>query len=377
MNKSAEKATLTVRALRTLQGETSVYSLFLAGTDLLKVADIARIARGEDHELQGFQRKEIRDHVNAIASYLDSGNKLFPNAIILALAPEVKFTQSRGPADSELTSNHSQAGKLSIPLRPNGERAAWVVDGQQRSLALSKSANGGLSVPIVAFESASIQTLREQFILVNRARPLPQRLIDELLPDTGVDLFPRDLNARQLPSRLCDALNTVSQSPLRGLIRRSSQTGDPNRVVIDTAIVNMIRRSLNNPNGALAVYRSLGHHASDSNSMLRILIDYWSAVKETFPKAWGKPPADSRLMHSAGIAAMGDLFDRIAARASSKKGLRQFFASQLELIAADCAWTGGQWPLIDRSWDEIESTPRDVKMLSQVLVQLYADRSMR
>jgi hypothetical protein len=38
---------------------------------------------------------------------------------------------------------------------------------------------------------------------------------------------------------------------------------------------------------------------------------YISYLKETFPKAWGKPPEESRLMHSAGIIAMGRLMDRV------------------------------------------------------------------
>ena len=148
-------------------------------------------------------------------------------------------------------------------------------------------------------------------------------------------------------------------------------------MVIDTAVVNMIRRSLNSPNGALAVYKSLANDGNDSNAMLKTLVDFWSAVKDTFPNAWGKPPSESRLMHSVGITAMGDLMDRIAARATSKKGMKEFFSDQLKTISEECAWTTGEWPLISRSWDEVENTPRDVKMLSQVLVQLYATRSLR
>lgn len=373
-----QKATnaVVVKALKCQQGKIAIYSLFLTGPDLLNIADIARISRNKNHELQGFQRKEIREHVNEIAHYLNNGGSLFPNAIILALAPEVKFVQSRGPIDKELTSRDVAAGKLTIPMRAAGDRAAWIVDGQQRTLALGKSKRINLPVPVVAFESASTHVLREQFILVNRARPLPQRLIDELLPDTSIDQLPRDLNIRQLPSRLCDALNNTPQSPFRNLIRRSSQT-DANRVVIDTAIVNMIRRSLNNPNGALAVFKAVGHEGNNSTAMLQILIEFWSAVKFAFPSAWAKHPSESRLMHSAGIAAMGDLMDRMAARATTRKSLKEFFISELKLIARDCAWIEGQWPLIDRSWNEIENTPRDVKLLSQVLVQLYASRSLR
>jgi len=376
MNVGSQNTTIKVRSLQTMQGDVSVYLFFMPSAELHKIADIARMERGAKGKLEGFQRKEIRDHVNAIAVYLDKEEVLFPNAIILALSPEVKFKQSRGPA-LETTYNHAQAGQLEIPIRPEGERVAWIVDGQQRTLALKKSKNGSLPVPVVAFEARSIEMQREQFILVNRAKPLPQRLIDELLPETSGILLPRDLSTRKLPSALCDVLNTSKDSPFYGLIRRVSQNKDEGRVIIDTAIISMIKRSLSNPNGALATFRTPGERIGDSAKMGTLLKDYWSAVKEVFPKAWGKDPEESRLMHSAGIIAMGDLMDRIAARATSRRGYKAFFSEELARIAKHCAWTHGAWPKINREWDEIENTNKDIKLLSQILVQLYAERSIQ
>ena len=60
---------------------------------------------------------------------------------------------------------------------------------------------------------------REQFILVNKAKPLPTRLINELLPEVSA-MLPRDLNARRLPSELCNLLNRDSAVAL-------SQLGPP------------------------------------------------------------------------------------------------------------------------------------------------------
>jgi DGQHR domain-containing protein len=70
---------------------------------------------------------------------------------------------------------------------------AWIVDGQQRSLALAKADNPDIAVPVIGFVSDSLAIRREQFILVNKAKPLPTRLINELLPETGDILLPRDL----------------------------------------------------------------------------------------------------------------------------------------------------------------------------------------
>ena len=375
-NRPSEEKILVAPALLATQGRTPVYLLFLPGKDLLEIADISRATRGKKNALEGFQRREIRDHVNEIARYLDNDGTLFPNAIILALEPRLKFTESRGSKADDAIEGIAP-GRLHLPVRPEGHRAAWVVDGQQRSLALKKSKGAELFVPVVAFETASIEVRREQFILVNRARPLPSRLIDELLPETKGVLLPRDLTARRLPSELCDALNTNENSPLRGMIRRASQDAESKGVVTDTAMLNMIRRSLNNPNGALAAFKSLNDKTSDATGMLSTLVDYWTAVRQVFPKAWGKPPSESRLMHSVGIAALGDLMDRIAARIAEPINQRQFFTAELERIAGACAWTSGRWENCDRAWDEFQSTPTDAKLLSQTLVQLYAQRCRR
>jgi len=91
-------ATITVRALRTKQGDgADVYSFFMKGSEIVHVAEISRVARDEEDVLKGFQRKEIQNHVKGIVEYLDKGQILFPNAIILAVSSDVIFKQSRGP----------------------------------------------------------------------------------------------------------------------------------------------------------------------------------------------------------------------------------------------------------------------------------------
>ena len=96
---------------------------------------------------------------------------------------------------------------------------------------------------------------REQFILVNKAKPLPTRLINELLPEVGA-MLPRDLTARRLPSELCNLLNSDPRSPFHNLIRRESDEGKPTAVVTDTALVEAIRQNLKPPMGALSQYRA-------------------------------------------------------------------------------------------------------------------------
>lgn len=357
---------LEVRAVKALQGkDTSTYTFFLKGRQVLKIADVSRISRDESGELKGFQRKEIQNHVSSIVQYLDKGDVIFPNALILAFQGDVEFKQSRGKSPDGPVS-----GTLYLPFSKSGKRAAWIVDGQQRSFALSKTTNKDIMVPVVGFVAPDLGVQREQFVLVNKARPLPKRLINELLPEIGTEL-PSDLKANKIPSELCNHLNNDKNSPFFGLIKRASNEGiSDTAVVTDTAIIDMIKYSKNNY-GALALYKEAGSQTSDVSSMFMTLCIFWSAVKEVFPEAWGKDSRQSRLMHSAGILALGVLMDRIMPRMQKSKDVKADVVKELQKIAPYCCWTSGTWQPWGRNWNEIQNVARDIREFREFLVQLY------
>lgn len=369
--KGRKSSPVSVRALRSRQGPVEIYSFFIPGSEVTKIADISRVERDERDQLKGFQRKEIREHVRSIVHYLNQHDVLFPNAITLAFSPEVRFTRSRGPSPNGIA-GVAQAGILTIPAREEGQRVGWIVDGQQRSLALATSRNDSLPVPVVAFVSDDLQVQREQFILMNKARPLPTRLINELLPETSTVLLPKELASRRIPSQLCSYLMREPRSPFFGLIKRLSDTGKKTAIITDTAIIKMIRNSINSPLGALSPYKSVGDQPADVQSMFRTLCVYWSAVKAVFPDAWGLPPSQSRLMHSAGIEAMGILMDKVLARHAGKRDETHAIKSDLAKFARHCAWTRGSWDILGLEWNEIQNTSRHIRALSDALVRLYA-----
>lgn len=357
---------IKVRALRTKQGENAIYSFFIKGQDIFKVADISRISRDESGQLKGLQRKPIQRHIAGIIEYLKQDNILFPNAIILALGPRIKFNQSRGP-NPEGVVNISEPGVLDLPILPEGTRSAWIVDGQQRSTALSKSQNDSLNVPVIGFECPDIETQRAQFILVNKARPLPRNLIDELLPEINSPM-PSDLSKRKIPSELVNALGRTEGSPFFGMIKRPSDPVEKKGIITDTALIKVTESSLNNY-GALSLYKGVGKIPDDLNGMYEIMYCFWDAVREVFPDAWGLPSTDSRLMHSAGIQAMGNLMDRIVPRMPRNKNLKSNIVLSLTKIRDDCAWTEGEWDF-GMSWNAIQAVPTHIKILSEYLIQL-------
>lgn len=369
---STGRQELVVRALHTTQGEgLDVYAFFIKGGDIVRVADISRIERDAADELKGFQRPEIRQHVKGIVDYLNQGDVLFPNAIILALAPDVKFAASRGSKPAGDT-RVSESGTLTLPIYAEGQRVAWIVDGQQRSIALSQAQHKDLAVPVIGFVSDRLSVQREQFILVNKAKPLPTRLINELLPETATFVLPRDLVARKVPAELVSTLNQDPASPFFRLVKRASDRGTSEAVVTDTALLSLIKSSLSNPLGALAPFKSVGREGGgDVAGMYRILTTYWSAVKAAFPDAWGKDPKQSRLMHSAGLMAMGLLMDAIYARLPPNSEVAAV-QRELEKVAPSCRWTKGTWETLGLAWNELQNTPPHVKKLQDTLVRAYA-----
>ena len=360
---------LILRALRTTQASgIDVYSFFVPGGMVMEIADISRVHYDEMESLQGFQRKEIKNHVNNIVEYLNRMDVLFPNAIILALGQEIDFKQARG-RDPEGITDIADIGTISIPLRSEGNRVAWIVDGQQRSLALTKTNNKSIPVPVIAFLAPDLETQRSQFILVNKAKPLPTRLINELLPEVDV-YMPRDLAVRKIPSELCNLLNKDPQSPFYKLIRRTSHDDSESAVIVDTSLIQIIKKSISSPLGALAQFKGFGSETSDVNGMYKTLIIYWNEVKGVFSDAWGLPPTKSRLMHSAGISAMGVLMDKIIARTQASPDPAKEIRASLEKIAPYCHWISGTWRGIGLKWDEIQNVNSHVRALSDYLIKL-------
>jgi DGQHR domain-containing protein len=323
--------------------------------------------------LLGYQRAAVQRHIRNIADYLDSEEVLFPNSLILALGPQVRFRGLRGPRGGD---GFASVGTLDIPLpKKGGPKLAWVVDGQQRTLALARSSRrSDFPVVINAFVAESTDFQREQFLRVNSAKPLPRGLITELLPEM-VGVLPPRLAARRIPSALCDLLNDDGESPFRGLIRRSSMDGKARAraVVADTAIVQMIQDSLSSAKGCLFTYRNVGTGAVDLAGIRRVLLTFWNAVHDEFPEAWGLPAARSRLMHGAGIRAMGRVMDHLMKVVDADTpGARVMVRKELACLRTVCRWTSGSWDVLNgMRWNEIQNVPSHVRALGDALVRTY------
>lgn len=290
---------------------------------------------------------------------------MMPNAIVLALDTTVSFSAGEGAGNG-----HAKAGMLRIRGRTGSDDpgAAWVVDGQQRLAAIREADISSFPMFAIGFTANNDEEQREQFLLVNSAKPLPRSLIHELLPGVTSNV-PSHLLKRQLPARLVNTLNVYPLSPLRGRIATAT---NPSGNVKDNSLLRFLESSLSD--GLL--YRIAQREPPEQQVRLMgdVLVAYWDAVKMTWPNIWSLSPRKSRLLHGAGVVSLGFLMDAMADRRRDAWPDTAYFAQELAKIEPYCRWNEGFWefgPEHRRHWNDIQNTPKDVQLVANYLNRIY------
>lgn len=356
-----EMKTMSLPCLRIKQAEgRHIYSFAVDGKEIQKFASISRIARNGQGDLEGYQRPEILPHVDDIRRYLEQTDSVLPNALIIAFERRLAF---RPLADCD---GETEMGYVEIPIDEK-RKPGLVVDGQQRLAALRQMSGRRLAVPVTAIESHGVEDEREQFVLINNTRPLPKSLVYELLPSLG-DSVPPKFKRRQSAYEVLEELANTKDSPFYHRIRTTTSSHLPHANIKDVSVLRMIENSVEN--GILARY------PQTPKPRARVLIQFWTAVKELFPDAWHLPPKESRLTHGAGIISMGFLMDAIAFRLkqSDQNLATHLFRAELEPISGNLAWIDGVWKLapgMTLPWKEIQNTNRHIDLLTNHLIRAY------
>ena len=348
--------TYTYQALFPKQSDSlTVFTFCAPASDILAFAKIDRIGRGEDGTLRGFQRPQVSAHIREIRDYLEQPQAVLPNSIVVAFTSGITF----------LPDETDQA--TSVKISSDDQTKGFVVDGQQRLTALSNIPDREFEVCVSGILCGSEEELRKQFILINNSRPLPKSLIYELLPT--VDGLPTRLSSRASAAALLETLNFDSRSSLHGMINLHT---NPQGFIKDTSMQKVIMNSLSD--GAL---RELSHDNKDAEDQMMLLSNFFEAVAKTFPEAWnGQKPKTSRLVHSAGIVAMGFVMEQIFSMTRSPEV--SDFLPHLEKLKPHCAWTQGDWefsPGYKKPWNKIQFIASDYLELSQYLLRIVKRKS--
>jgi DGQHR domain-containing protein len=343
-----------------------LYSFAVDGKLVPRFASVSRVKRTDETTLLGYQRPEVYSHIEEIRNYLETPSPMIPNGVVIAFDKRVQFKPAKSQA---LNTEYSVVGTLRIPVVTNGgKRPGFVVDGQQRLAAIREAHVSSFPIFVSAFITNDIRKQTEQFILVNSTKPLPKGLIYELLPSTDARL-PTQLHKRRLPAELLERLNHTEGSPLFHMVRTPTS---PDGVIKDNSILKMLGNSLSD--GALFRFRGTMGQPPDVDGMYRMLAAFWGGVKDAFPEAWGLNSRNSRLMHGAGIVAVGNLMDHLVAkRERGRSTTRGYFERELRKLSPWCAWTHGVWkiPGNRRRWNEVQNTRQDVALLTEFLQRTY------
>ncbi len=334
--------------------EHTVLSFAATAADVLRFASIERIGRDEQGELNGFQRPQVAAHIREIRDYLEKPNSVLPNPIVVAFTDRVK-TEDLGD------------GLVRLSIDMSKGAPGLVVDGQQRLSALAEvDRNFQIFVSVLICRDEA--ELRRQFVLINNTKPLPKSLIYELLPT--VDELPPRLSRRSTAADITARLN-FEKTALEGRIKQHTQ---PDGMIADTVMQKVIMESLTN-----GVMRELIRGPKGIGRCVKIVSNFFEAVKTTFYHDWhGHKPATSRLLHGAGIQAMGDVMEVLAQRNDARSV--EEFREGIECLKGKTAWTSGEWNFDGetRRWNSLQNVNRDVALLKHYLVGVVkADQRKR
>ena len=364
--------TMQIPAIEIRQGKgRPLYSFGIDGKKLLDIAQISRIGRNEEAKITGYQRPEVISHIKEIRAYLETESAILPNAIVVAFNTSVTFEPLKY-ADANKTIRH---GMLNVPigLSEGIEKPGWIVDGQQRTAAIRDAEINSFPVFVTAFITDSIAEQKEQFILVNSTKPLPQGLIYELLPDTEIRLSSK-LEKRKLPTLILQRLNSDKESVLCGAIQTPT---NPNGFIKDNSFLRMLENSIND--GALYRFKTFRSSEDGFSKGILLLKTYWGTVARVFPTAWGVKPEKSRLTHGVGVIALGYMMDSITEKYRSLEiPPKEVFESELLTIKPFCAWNEGEWDFgngVKKHWKEVQNLSKDIELVSNHILSKFKLRT--
>lgn len=344
---------LTFSAIRAPQSTEHIVMCFTAtALEISTFATIERIARDSEGHLSGFQRPQIASHIQEIKDYLTRDDAVLPNPIVVAFTDNVEVQEMN---------DHIVQITINVENGPPG----LVVDGQQRLSAFKLIPDKNFKIFVSALLCKNDAELRRQFVLINNTRPLPKSLIYELLPT--VEGLPHRFSSRSFAADLTSRLNYDSSSSLKGMIRQHT---NPSGIISDTAIQKVVMNSLHD-----GILREFIRSPEGAEKSFRIISEFYRAVSLVFKDAWdGHKPKTSRLVHGAGIVAMGYVMELLALNLGSRTW--EDFQKGLAPIVEKTAWTSGIWNFgqgDQRAWNSIQNTPSDTSVLAHYLMRIMRD----
>jgi DGQHR domain-containing protein len=394
-------ASVAAKRLRLVGIETKVSakdSVIQTACDGRLIRSFAQVARLDVLAGRGQQRHEIVSHITDIARGIENGTSV-PSSIILVvlaswfkevakgeaaeangsivLRPVVDYRKEHEPQRNDVA-QEVRGVTLDIPFRRasfDNEKGVLLVDGQQRTAALAMVDPDRIpSVPMsVNLFVADDERAKEIFSVANNTVKIKadhlRALIAEMKRPPGALRV-----TEQVPIAVTRALAIGDKaSPFYMIVSYQGVPRASGMVIAQNGLFTVVKHFAEDIHGA--------DLAKNKKLLARVISKAFSCVKETWPEAWGKRPADSKLMHSAGLTAISRVLTRKLEALFTTYGewdnpqIWRDLRSSLERLSRFVVWTEdsaaagtanarGNWR---RHIRDRQVTPQDISRLASFL----------
>jgi DGQHR domain-containing protein len=361
-----------MRAIRFKQKDTDVYLTVVRVADLLKNA---KVERWSEASPQGYQRvpddRRFAPELSRSAlRYLKEEEGVFPTSVLINIRSEVEYKPDRN------FNGAGDEGELEVPPQEKW----WIIDGQHRLEALERAMaedpifeNYPIPVTMFAFSDPELYNEMRQFYIHNsRVRSVPVDLVWRLLQKMyrrmgRVNLIesegvPALRSAQALD--IADRLRKTENSPWKGKIIVPGIARTPDQFLSERTLVRSI----------MEIVKETTFSAMDANQLTDLLINYWEAIMDLFPKAVN--PQEYTLLRSTGVIAFNVAFPAVYAQCTLKG---DFSKDAMESIINRIKERPGRavkTPFDDDTWHfrtghglAIATSMKAIKMLSQEIIE--------
>lgn len=293
------------------------FYLFIMNSKLLR--EIAYVSVRDSNKPMGYQRYLNHKRLKEVGDYIKKPRSTFPNSII------VNFEKTK--ARFEESPEHNK-GILVIKREKN---IAWIIDGQHRLFGFDHSEGKEFDLIVSAFIGLDIGDQATVFKIINST----QKGVNPSLIYDLIELTKDADYADERAHEIIKALNSDTDSPWNNLIK---MVGKGSGIISQAAILNEIKKLLKDP-----IFKEY-----PSGEQIRILKDYFEAIKNLFPEAWGNKKYV--LCKTLGVAAILSIMPKILIHCRIKNDFNQkYFQKILSHIKQAKIPTGSGQEVIDFS----------------------------
>lgn len=264
-----ENKNIRLECFKVSQEGLEFYTFVIKSTTL---REIAYVSRREPTKPKGYQRYLSDRRLKDVGEYIKKPRATFPNSIIINI--------DSGKARFE----PSPEGNRGTMIIKKEKGVAWIIDGQHRLFGFEKSEGKEFDLLVAAYLGLSIRDQATIFKVINSTQKgVSLSLIYDLIDLTK--------DAEYLDSRgheIVKALNEDNDSPWKGQFKMLGVGGG---IISQAAFIVELKKLLQDP-----IFKEY-----PPGEQIKILKDYFTALKELFPDAWGSKK--HVLCKTSGVAA--------------------------------------------------------------------------